>query len=277
MDELSKELFKDERKEVIKQFGHLPKSIKWLLFIIYTAGVFAGGVKIGNLNLHFNVFAPKGGTSVNVEGAKTVNVNTQPSSCPAKFCSDFKDGSWKYKDRFIPIQDDPLILKSPHSSALPGATMFYDNDIGSFTSETFITPEATISANLVVAYGHFIRCIIGDGDYTKVSCQINEAYPKEVESWSYLDKDGQLHGRNLQYQSSPFSSNKELQIQFGIQKIKDVTIITIKLNDQVPLEWRLPKSLEGKTQIEKVGVGLFTTNYDDVQAIFKQFQLDPHL
>lgn len=280
MDEFSKEVFKEEKRTLAKYFLKLPKLLRWVLFFLYTIIPFILGFVIGKYNINLNNFIQKGAYIINinkVEGTSTINVAPQISSCSVKFCSDFKDGLWQYEDRFVKIQDDPLILKSPHTSALPGATMFYNEAIGNFTAETFITPEASTSANLVVAYGHFVRCIIGDGDYTKVSCQVNGDYPKAIESWSYIDKDGQLHGRYEQHQISPFSPNQELQLQFGLEKVGTSTVITIKLNDQVPLEWKLPKSFEGKTQIEKVGVGLFTTNFDDVQAVFKKFQLDPHI
>jgi hypothetical protein len=278
MNEFVDEAFKEQKKSVFKFLTKLPKIVKWALFTIYTLLVFFGGRISRNFSFNLNVISQSGKNTVQVgtvEGDATINYGV--NSCPVKFCSNFKDGSWEYIERFIKIQDDPLILKSPNSAALPGATMFYKEDVGNFTAEAFITPEATTSANLAVAWGHLIRCIIGDGDYTKISCQVNEAHPKEIETWSYIDKDGQLHGRHEQHQLSPFSPGKELQVKFEIQKINNITMLRIKLNDHVPLEWQLPKAYEGRTQREKVGIGLFTTNFDDVEAVFKRFQLDPHL
>lgn len=287
MDKLVHDVFKEEEKGVIKFFKKLPKKARSIVFALFCISIFVSGIASRPLfdrlriTISNNYFKQDGNSNLqigNVEGANTtINFGASGNNCPVKFCSDFKDGKWKYKERFINIQDDPLILKSPNSSALPGATMFFDEAVGNFTMQAFVTPMASPSANLAIAYGHFLRCIIGDGDYSKVSCQINTTYPTTTESWSYFDSDGVLHGRNLRYQLSQFSKNNELQVKFSILKINGRTQIEIKLNDEVPMDWLLPKDFENRTQKEKVGIGLFTAGEDNVEAVFKQFQLDPHI
>lgn len=281
MTEFDSELFKKQRKTLTQGLQKLPKFLQWVIFSIYTICALMFGYLGGKNNISLNNFIhiernifSFGGK---VAGTETDNSSPPLVTCVVKFCSDFLDDTWLNFDRFQKIQDDPLILKSPNTPALPGATMFFNNDVENFSANIFITPEATTSANLVVAWGHFIRCIIGDGDYSKVSCQINEDYPKKIEAWSYMDNEGELHGKNLRYQLSSFSPNQELQIKFEIEKVGDDKIISLKLNDHVPLLWKFPKGFIAKTKIERVGVGLFTTRYDDVQAVFKKFQLDPHL
>lgn len=287
MDELGHEIFKVEEKGFVKYLRNLiPKKLRKSFYIILIIGSFFGGYKsrpfidqkisLANIGTNqtglFNFsFGGK------VEGANTSADNEMRPNCIYKFCSNFEDEKWSYKDRFITVQTDPLILKSPNTSSLPGATLFYNEDVGSFTMQTFITPLASPSANMVVAYGHFLRCIIGDGDYSKISCQINTAYPKAIENWSYFSSEGTLHGKHLHYQISPFTKDNELQIKFSMLKVNDKTQIEIKLNDQVPITWFLPEEFEDRTQREKVGIGLFTAGQDDVEAVFKQFQLDPHI
>lgn len=287
MDELGHEIFKEEEKGVIKFFKKLPKKVRSIIFVLSYLSIFIGGIASRPLfdslrvSISNNYFKQVGNSNLQigkVEGANTtINVGTNTNNCPVKFCSDFKDNKWKYKERFVNVQEDPLILKSPNSSALPGATMFFDEAVGNFTMQAFVTPMASPSANLAIAYGHFLRCILGDGDYSKVSCQINTSYPNAIENWSYLDADGELHGRNLRYQISHFSKGSELQVRFGLLKVNDRTQVEIKLNDQAPLDWYFPKEFENRTQREKVGIGLFTAGEDDVKAVFKQFQLDPHI
>jgi len=282
VDDLSKEIFKEEKKEVIKTVRKFPKWLRVFLFIL----VYIVGLATRPLFDHFlinvqnNNVKQNGKTNVNigqVAGTNTmINIGSD-DKCPVKFCSKFKDGNWQYFDRFSVIQDDPLILQSPNSKKLPGATMYFSEEVGNFTMQTFITPLATLSANISVAYGHLLRCIIGDGDYIKTACQLNTDYPTSVENWSYFDSQGNLHGRNQQYQKSSFSVNNELQIRFEMSKIDGRTKIDVKLNDQVPMSWLLPKKFENRAQMEKVGIGLFTAGQDDVKAVFKHFQLDPHI
>lgn len=276
-EELSKDVFKEQRKGLAKYFHKLPKSLRWLLFIASYVVTLLTGNKLPPLNLNLNQLGIVNiQSNQKVEGAQTSIYN----SCPVKFCSDFGDKSnWTNIERFVALQDAPLILKSPNSSSLPGATMFYNQSVGSFSMQTSIIPESTVSANIVVAYGHLLRCIVGDSDYSTISCQINDAYPKKIEDWSYIDTEGGLHGKNKQYQfaSPPLSPNKELHLQFGMGKINGITTINIQLNEEVPLQWKLPTNLEGTDTNDFVGLGLITNNLDDVQAVFKKFQLDPHL
>lgn len=285
MDNLEKDLFSEEFKETKKFYHKLPKPLRIIVFFVFIVSwtflSFYGGVKFDSLHINLNNNKQSGHDNTqigigSVQGTSTINLNSS-NTCPVKFCSNFKDSKWENLDRFIKLQDDPLILESPHSAALPGATMFFPEEVGKFAMEVFITPQASNSANLVLAYGHFARCIIGDGDYTKISCQINEAYPKAVESWSYIDNDGKLYGKYEQHQIASFSPNKELQIRFSLDLIDTYPNLTVKINDQTPLNWKIPKDFQNRTQREKIGIGLFTTKFDDVQAVFKQFRLDPHL
>lgn len=284
MKDTKQEIFREEEKRLVKIFRRIPKNIRLFIYILSLFICFSGGfssrpffdnLHIENITNHFSV---KGNSNVSigkVEGVETVNIGT--NNCLFKYCSNFQDDKWKYKERFNILQEDPLIVKSPNSKSLPGATMFYDEEVGNFTMQAFLTPMSTPSANLALAYGHFIRCIIGDGDYSKISCQMNSTYPSTVENWSYFDSIGKLYGRNQHYQISRFLVNNEIQIKFSILKVNDRKQIEIKINDQVPMNWFIPKEFENRTQREKVGIGLFTAGQDDVKAVFKQFQLDPHI
>lgn len=287
MNELTDEIFKEEEKGLAKYYKKfIPKRLRIYVYFIFLVVSFVGGYDSRPF-IEQKINSQKAGVLQNglinffiggkVKSAETSVYQENKSSCPFKYCSDFKDDKWEYKERFTVIQDDPLVLKSPNTQALPGATMFFGQEVGNFTSQMFITPLASPSANLSVVYGHFLRCIIGDGDYSKISCQINAAYPKTIEDWRYFDSNGNIHGRYLRYQIAHFSKGNELQLRFSILKINDRTQIEIKLNDQVPLDWFLPEEFEKRIKMEKVGVGLFTAGEEDVEAVFKQFQLDPHI
>lgn len=286
MDDIGKDLFKEEKRGVVKSFKKLPKWLRMFLFVSLLIFDFIGGLSARplfdrlNINL-FNSYVKQNGNS-NIQIGKVAGTNTtvnigDDDNCPVKFCSKFTDGKWQYIDRFSVIQEDPLILKSPSSKSLPGATMYFSEEVGNFTMQAFITPMASQSANISVAYGHFLRCIIGDGDYSKIACQINVDYPKSIEKWSYLNSEGKLYGRNQHYQISHFPEKNELQIRFKFMKINDSTQIEIKINDQIPMTWNLPREFENRTKREKVGIGLFTAGQDDVSAVFKLFQLDPNI
>lgn len=281
MDDLSNDIFKDEKKGVARLFRKLPKKVRIVIFILSFVITYAGGIisrpLFDRVYVNFVKQDHNSGVQIGkVEGTNTINFGTN-SNCPFKFCSNFKDEKWMNMDRFTIVQDNPMVLKSPNTSALPGATLFFNEDVGNFTMLTFLTPLSSPSPNMVVAYGHFLRCIIGDGDYSKISCQINVDYPKAIENWSYLNSEGKLHGKNLRYQISPFTKDNELQIKFSILKVNDNKQVEIKLNDQVPLTWLLPKEFENRIQKEKVGVGLFTAGQDDVEAVFKEFMLDTRI
>lgn len=291
MDSLVEKELQDElRPEVknifrkifrLKYISWLRKPIAFILITESLLGIFA--IKTGLVTLHFDILKKSAITLSGVQQIGIINTNqnnvlSAQSQCPFKYCSDFKDGKWKDFDQFIVIQNDPLlILKSPNNPRKPGATMYYEQDVGNFTSEFFVTPMASVSANLAFAYGNLTRCIIGDGNYQSISCQINEDYPKAPKDWTYFDKEGKLHGKISQWQLSKFEPNRELQLRFEFQKIEENESIIIKINDQAPLIWKLPKKFQRLVKLDKVGISLFTTNYDDVQAVFKQFRLDPHL
>lgn len=282
-NELQKEVKPELRKFFLRLFqskywNWLKKPLVIILILHYLVGIVS--LKTGIVNINLDLLNR---SNTNISGIQQVgdnnsvvlSVNTQ---CLSRFCSDFKkDDDWIGKNKFIPVQQDPLILKSPNSKALPGATMFYKEDVGNFTVKAFINPQATSSANLVLSYGSFYRCIIGDSDYELITCQINQSYPKVPEDWSYIDKEGGMHGKNKQFQKRPFKPKDELEIKFEQRKSADNAIISIKLNEQVPAEWVLPKKFQGLTRREKIGIGLITNIYDDAQAIFKQFELNPLL
>ncbi|MBU1000241.1 hypothetical protein KKE78_02500 [Patescibacteria group bacterium] len=246
-----------------------------IISILTIIGIWQGVVNFNLSLLNKSVSNQSGIQQSGNNNSIVLSANTQ---CLSRYCSDFKkDDDWVGKNKFVPIQEDPLILKSPNSEALPGATMFYKKDVGNFTAKAFISPQATSSANLVLSYGSFYRCILGDADYELITCQINQSYPKVPEDWGYFDKDGGLHGRNKQYQKRPFQSQNELEIRFEQRTDANNTIISIKLNEQVPAEWILPKKFQGLTRSEKIGIGLITNAYDDAQAIFKHFELNSQL
>lgn len=276
MNGTREEAFRKENKSVVSFIRKLPSLIRWFLYIFSYLIIIVISYWAGKNNFNPKNFLVIVGFNNKVEGMNSEGPPYPTNTCVVKYCSDFKDGLWQYEDRFVTIQKDPLILKSPNTQALPGATMFFKNSVGDFTANITIIPEATVSANLAVAWGHFIRCIIGDGDYSKISCQVNTSYPKEIESWSYFDKEGILYGKSLQYQLSPFVVDQELQLKFEIEGKENSKLIRLKLNDHVPIEWKIPNKYSDKSKTEKVGVGLFTTEFDDVQAVFKNFQLDPH-
>lgn len=288
MDNLKESLFKEEQKETLKWFKKLPRWLRrltWgvviLLDVIGALSVIglATGTLIFN-TLVFNILGEH--TSIinqnqKVDNGSTVNNYFEASdACPN--CSDFKDGKWENIERFHKISDNPLILKSPNSSKLPGAVMFYKKNVKNFSMQTILTPQATTSANLLVQYGNFTKCIIGDANYSFISCRVNTAYgsSKIKEIWSYIDKDGGLHGNAEQHQISSFEPNQDLQLKYEIRDAGPDRIISIRINEKVPVEWKLPKQFAYKDVSDKVGIGLFTTKFDDVQAVLKQFRLDPY-
>lgn len=288
MDNLIEKELQEEVKPEVKKILHRifhSRYFRWLkeplaiiLIIHYIAGFIA--VKTGTVDIHLDFLKR---SNVNISGIQQtgngnqVNVLAAQTQCLFKYCSDFKDGKWKYQEEFKKIQDNPLILESPNNPVKPGATMYYDQEVGHFTLETIVAPMATASANLAIAYGKLTRCIIGDGSYQSIACQINESYPKEPKDWSYFDEKGNLYGRFSQFQISKFEPGKELQIRYEYKNIDGNDTITIKLNDHVPLVWRIPKRFQGIVKTDMVGLSLFTTKYDDVQAVFKSFNLDSNL
>lgn len=284
-------LIKDELREGFKPEIHwfrkklhsvIPRTLRKPLFVtvfilsLLLDMLIAIGIKQGIITINTTTLINTNYSHViQQSGNNNKVVLSEATECLSRFCSDFADDKWTDKERFILVQKDPLVLKSPNSISLPGATMYYKEEVGSFTAQIFITPQASISANLTLTYGRFYRCILGDSDYKIISCQINQGYPTIPENWSYFDEDGIMYGKNKRYLIRPFESNKEMQIRFEQKENNGNTIISIKINNQVPAEWILPKRHQGQTLREKVGLGLISTTYGDSQAIFKRFELSP--
>lgn len=287
MDDLEKDLFAEEKKETLRFFRKFPKPLRrtiygFRIFLEIAGALGLIGIATGSLIFNISITNILGAHTSNIaqnqkadNGGTVINNFGTINNC--QNCSNFKDGKWKDIDRFKKISDDPLTLKSPNSLALPGAVMFYNQSVKNFTMQAVLTPQATTSANLLVQYGNFSKCIIGDANYSFISCRINTAYPSNEAVWSYIDKDGGLHGNSEQHQMSSFEPTQDLQLKYEIRDSGSNRIISIKINEKPPVEWKLPEKYANKDLSDKVGLGLFTTKYDDVQAVFKQFQLDPHL
>lgn len=275
-----KETLKPEISKFKRQWKKIPRVAK--IAILITAFIFQPfvlkqlGLITFNVSL-LNGFSTKYFIWQSGNNNLVAPVLSDSTKCIVRYCSDFEVDDWIGEKNFIVVQKNPLILKSPSSPQLPGATMYYGANVGNFIANIFLTPQASASPNLVLTYGHFYRCILGDADYSTLTCQINQDYPTVPENWAYFDQDGIIHGKNKRFQISPFKPNKELEIRFSQSEDEDNTKISIKINDQVPVEWILPKKYQRQTQTEKIGIGLITTTYKDVQAVFKHFELDPKL
>lgn len=252
----------------------------YLLISLITFVVGGVGIKLGVVNFNFQHLQNANilDSSIQQIGDNNTLVLSEKTQCLSQYCSDFEFEDWYNIGKFSLVQEKPLILKSPNSPQLPGATMFYKgHKARNFIAKIFITPLATRSANLVLAYGSLYRCILGDSDYKIITCQINQTFPRIPEEWGYFDKEGIIHGKAKHYQTRSFEPEKELDLRFEQREDGRDTIISIKINDQVPAEWILPKKFQDIVKLDDIGLGLITTRYDDVQAIFKHFELDPKL
>lgn len=288
MDSLTKKDLSQEFKPETQWFKKLvhkliPKGLRKPIFVtllithlIYGALTFVG-VKLGVINFNFQTFNTSLSNQSGIQqfGNSNSVVLAEKTQCLSRYCSDFRDKKWLGIDKFIIIQEEPLILKSPSTLQLPGATMFFNESVGNFISTSFVTPQASSSANLVFSYGHFYRCILGDSDYEQISCQINQGYPNVPEQWAYIDQSGIIYGKYQKYQTRPFEMNKELEVRFEQREDSNNTIISIKINNQVPADWILPKDYQKKTLRENIGLGLITNKYNDAQGVFKHFELEP--
>ena len=281
VNELKKELKPDE-KRIKKIWSKIPRFFKILIlliaiiFLLFMEPMLLKQMGLITFSKNFNIHQ-SGKNIVQQWGNNNTAVLPGETQCYVHACSNFESENWIGKNSFVTVQENPWMAKSPSSLQLPGATTYYKDSVGNFTAKIFVTPQASKSANLVLAYGHFYRCIIGDSDYQLLTCQINLAYPKIPEDWSYFDTDGTLHGEYKRYVKRPFEQNKELEIRFEQREQDDKTIISIKLNNQEPAEWTLPQAWYKTTLSEQIGVGLIKTSYGETQATFKRFELSPQI
>lgn len=282
--EIIKELVKPERKDLRKIISKTPAWVRYLLVgLIFTATVLIGGSKmhiiIFNKDILKNIRSNFSINFLSNSNQTILSVQAEnPKKCPADFCNFFQnfkdDTEWTNKQSFTVIRENPLLLEASSSALSPGAIVNYNVSVSNFILRLLVTPLASPSANLSISYGTLYRCIIGDGGYREIGCQINKDYPHKPERWVYVNSDGEEMGKSLQ-QYSPWNINEDLNIKFSYTRTNSEGVIEIQVNSNNPVNWKLKSNQVRKSQKENIGIGLIDPNLKhNIQAIFKSFMLD---
>ena len=192
-----------------------------------------------------------------------------------RICSNFNDGKWKGKEKFV-IQnpEEPPILSAPIKGNT-GAMMYYEEKIA--PNNVFLLkakPLGEIYFGLVLfEYGHAVRCILGDGDRRVIRCftSIENEWIKKMQG--YLPQDETiLPGTEIEAKMDmKLISNNTLSIKIYLTYIidKDTPNKMFSLSGEIPLPILL-----NETEKRDIGVGLVDTQRKrDIEAEFIQFNI----
>lgn len=275
------EIFKPQINKTKQWMQDHPK-IAWPLFLGLIAFV-ALGIVTGVFTFFLNFHESK----PSLPEVRETNPEIEVLSC-ADYCSDFKDlEKWLGSDQLV-VDKDRNLFKAPADNARAGAIMFYDKEVyTSFKAKFEIIPLSNDEANIVIQFGSLLRCMIGDGNYKTLGCQINKLFPTEKADWTYVTVDGEDVRNSFQNVGSKgFEPKTKLIItwQQEIEENSRMVNVGITLNyfppdSNTPTEHSFKQNFKlpfvGKDLKGKIGVGLLDPRRTGaIEAKFLDFQLD---